>query len=115
MKPHGLLRTALKRGALVTAANWPVVLIQFTAESIFKVLVAVPVLGGVFMVTLLLGRDLRELLSGDMRDIFTTVASALASQPAALIAFVFAFGLVLLGGSALMFLVKGGTVWILAD
>ncbi|MGE5358384.1 MAG: hypothetical protein ACM3NQ_05150 [Bacteroidales bacterium] len=115
MKQAGLLKIALKRGALLAAANWPVVLIQFTAESIFKVLVAVPVLSGVFMVTLLLGRDLRELLNGDLRDIVTTVASALVSQPAALAAFVFAFGLVLVGGSALMFLVKGGTVWVLAD
>src|SRR5512143_3457259 len=105
MKQAGLLKIALKRGALLAAANWPVVLIQFTAESIFKVLVAVPVLSGVFMGTLLLGRDLRELLNGDLRDIVTTVASALVSQPAALAAFVFAFGLVLVGGSALMFLV----------
>jgi hypothetical protein len=115
MKQAGLLKIALKRGALLTAANWPVVLIQFTAESIFKVLVAVPILGGVFIVTLPLGRDLRELLNGDLRDIVATVASALLAQPGAFFAFLFAFTLVLLGGSVLMFLVKGGTVWVLAD
>jgi hypothetical protein len=43
------------------------------------------------------------------------VASALTAQPIAFASFVFAFVVVLLGGSALMFLVKGGTVWVLAD
>jgi len=115
MKQTGLLKTALKRGALLTAANWPVVLIQFAAESTFKLLLAVPVLSGVFLVTLLLGRNLWELLRGDLRDIVATVASALVAQPIALVSFLFAFGIVLIGGSALMFLVKGGTVWVLAD
>ncbi len=115
MKQPGLLKTALKRGALLTAANWPVVLIQFAAESTFKLLLVVPVLSGVFLVTLLLGRDLPELLNGDLRDIATSVVTALVTQPAAFIAFLFAFAVVLLGGSALMFLVKGGTVWVLAD
>ncbi len=115
MKQTGLLKTALKRGVLLTAANWPVVLIQFTAESTFKLLVAVPILSGVFLVTLLLGRDLRELVGADLRDTVASVASALIAQPIALVSFLFAFGVVLLGGSALMFLVKGGTVWVLAD
>jgi hypothetical protein len=115
MKQTGLLKIALKRGALLTAANWPVVLIQFTAESTFKLLLAVPILSGVFLVTVLLGRNLWELLNGDLRDIVAGVASALVAQPIALVSFLFAFAIVLLGGSALMFLVKGGTVWVLAD
>lgn len=115
MKQTGLLKTALKRGALLTAANWPVVLIQFTAESTFKLLLAVPILSGVFLVTLLLNRNLWDLLNGDLRDIVAGVTSALVAQPIALVSFLFAFGIVLLGGSALMFLVKGGTVWVLAD
>jgi hypothetical protein len=41
---------------------------------------------------------------------FTTIADALVSEPVALTAFVTAFGIVLVGGSVLMFLVKGGTV-----
>ncbi len=115
MKQTGLLKTALKRGALLTAANWPVVLIQFAAESTFKLLLVVPIVSGVFLVTLLLGRDLLDLLNGDVRDIVTSVATALMAQPAAFISFIFAFAVVLLGGSALMFLVKGGTVWVLAE
>ncbi len=115
MKQTAVLKTALRRGALLTAANWPVVLIQFTAESTFKLLLAVPVIGGVFLVTLLLGRDLWDLLNGDLRDIVAGIASALLAQPVALASFTVAFLVVLLGGSALMFLVKGGTVWVLAD
>src|SRR5262249_39644798 len=45
--------------------------------------------------------------------IFTTIASTLLSEPVALVAFMTAFTLVLLGGSALMFAVKGGTVEVL--
>jgi hypothetical protein len=44
---------------------------------------------------------------------FTTIAGALMSEPVALIAFMIAFSIVLLGGSVLMFLVKGGTVEVL--
>jgi hypothetical protein len=44
---------------------------------------------------------------------FTTVTSALLSEPLALVAFVAAFAVVLFGGSVLMFLVKGGTVDVL--
>lgn len=115
MKQPGVLKTALKRAALLTAANWPVVLIQFAAESTFKLLLAVPVIGGVFLVTLLLGRNLWDLLNGDLRDIVAGIASALYAQPVALASFALAFGTVLAGGSALMFLVKGGTVSVLAD
>src|SRR5205814_2660140 len=48
-----------------------------------------------------------------MREMFTTIASALLSEPVALVAFMVAFSLVLLGGSVLMFLVKGGTIEVL--
>ena len=44
---------------------------------------------------------------------FTTIASALLSVPVALGAFVASFSLVLLGASALMFIVKGGIVEVL--
>jgi hypothetical protein len=115
MNRPGFLKTSLKRGALLTAANWPVVLIQFAAESMFKLLLAAPILCSALIVALLLGRDLYELLSGGLRETVTTIASALVSQPLTLAAFLFAIGIVLLGGSALVFLVKGGTVSVLAD
>ncbi len=107
------LKHLLKRGALLTAANWPTVAIQFIAETTFQVLLAVPLIGAAILVAVLLGADLAGLLQGNLRDIFTTIASTLLSEPVALVAFITAFGLVLLGGSVLMFLVKGGTVDVL--
>lgn len=107
------LKHLLKRGALLTAANWPTVAIQFIAETTFQVLLAVPLIGAAILVAVLLGADLADLLQGSLRDIFTTIASTLLSEPVALVAFIAAFSLVLLGGSVLMFLVKGGTVDVL--
>jgi hypothetical protein len=113
MSDFATLKSTLKRGVLVTAANWPVVLIQFATESTFKLLVGVPVVGGALLVAIALGRDLRDLLTGDTRDIATTVVSMLVQQPAALLAFLAALGLALAGGGALSWAVKGGTVTVL--
>ena len=107
------LKHLLKRGALLTAANWQTVAIQFVAQTTFQVLLAVPIIGAAILVAVLLGADLADLLRGSLRDIFTTIASTLMSEPVALVAFVTAFTLVLLGGSVLMFAVKGGTVEVL--
>jgi hypothetical protein len=107
------LKLLLKRGALLAAANWPVVLIQFAAQTTFQVLLAVPIVGAAVLVAVLLGGDLGVLLQGSMRDIFTTITGALVSEPFALAAFMAAFIVALTGGSVLMFLVKGGTVEVL--
>jgi hypothetical protein len=107
------LKLLLKRGALLAAANWQTIAIQFTAETTFQVLLGVPIIGAAILVAALLGGDLAELLRGNLREIFTTIAGTLMSEPVALVAFIGAFMIVLLGGSALMFVVKGGTVDIL--
>jgi len=107
------LKLLLKRGALVAAANWPAVAIQFVAETTFQVLLAVPIVGAAILVAVLLGGDLAELLQGSLREIFTTIASTLMSEPVALVSFMTAFSIVLVGGSMLMFLVKGGTIDVL--
>jgi hypothetical protein len=107
------LKLLLKRGALVAAANWQTIVIQFTAETTFQVLLAVPIIGAAILVAALLGGDLTELLRGNLREIFTTIAGTLMSEPVALVAFIGAFMIVLLGGSAMMFVVKGGTVDVL--
>jgi hypothetical protein len=107
------LKDLLKRGALVAAANWPVVVLQFIAQTTFQVLLAVPIVGAAILVTVLLGTDLADILQGNLRDIFTAIASTLLSEPLALVAFVTAFTIVLLGGSVLMFAVKGGTLEVL--
>jgi hypothetical protein len=109
------LKTALKRGALLAAANWPLVAVQFIAEGTLKLLLAVPIVGGVFLVVLVLGADAEEVLSGDLREIATAVFGSLRANPAALTAFAASAVLVLLGSSALTFIVKGGTVSVLAD
>ena len=108
------LKASLKRGAFVAAANWPLVAVQFIAEGTLKLLLAVPVVGGIVLVVLLLGADVEEIMAGDIRQIVASVFGALRANPAALMAFGAAFVLVMLGGSLLTFVVKGGTVAILA-
>jgi hypothetical protein len=107
------LKLLLKRGALLAAANWPAIAIQFAAQTTFQLLLAIPIVGAAILVALLRGADLTNLLQGGTRDMFTRIADALTAEPFALGAFVVAFGIVLLGGSALMFLVKGGTVEVM--
>lgn len=107
------LKLLLKRGALLAVANWQAVAIQFLAESTFQVLLAVPIVGAAILVAVLLGTDFGEVARGGLREIFTTVTSTLRSEPVALGAFIVAFGVELIGGSVLMFLVKGGTVEVM--
>ena len=109
------LKVALKRGALIAAANWPLVAAQFIAESTLKLLLAVPVLGGIFLVALLMDADVGELISGSPSEIVQAVFNAMRASPPALVAFVAAFLLVMAGGSALTFVVKAGTVAVLAN
>ena len=85
------LKHLLKRGALLVAANWRLVVIQFVAETTFQVLIAVPIVGAAILVAVLLGTDLAILLQGSLREMFTTIASALVSEPVALVSFVAAF------------------------
>ena len=108
------LKATLKRGALVAAANWPLVAVQFVAESTLKLLLAVPVVGGLFLAVLLLGGNADELLAGDVREIVAEVFAAMRQNLPAFVAFCISFGIVLLGGSALTFVVKAGTVSLLA-
>ena len=107
------LKLLLKRGALLTAANWPTVVIQFIAETAFQVLVAIPILGAAVLVAVVVGTDLTDLLQGGLRDIATRIAGALTSEPLALASFGVAFSLTLTAASLLMFLVKGGVLDVL--
>ena len=110
-----LLKPTLKRGALVAAANWQVTLIQAIADSLFKLLLAVPILGGVFLVVLVLGAEPKELAALDWRDLTTTIVAALVWHPIVLASFLLSLGMVVIGGSTFVFLVKGGTVATLVD
>jgi hypothetical protein len=108
------VKTVLKRGALVSAANWQVTAIQFVADSTVKMLLTVPIIGGGLLVALVLNRDLPDLFGPDIRANLTAVASVLTGEPIALVAFLLSFGLVGIAGSLLLFLTKGGTVAVLA-
>lgn len=107
------LKPVLKRGVLLTAANWPLVIVQFIATAVFRMLLAVPILGGILLVSLL-GGDIEHLLATGLRESVTAIATELLETPLALVWFLAAVGVVLLGGSAVLFLVKGGTVTVLA-
>jgi hypothetical protein len=109
-----LLKLSLKRGALVTAANWQVVLVQFVADTLFKTLVAVPVVGGLVLVALVVGGNPLDLLRlDDLTHTISTMIGVLMAQPVALAAFAVALGVVIAGGSIMMFAIKAGTVTVL--
>lgn len=110
-----LLKPTLKRGALLAAANWQVTLIQSAADSLFKLVIAVPVIGGVILVALVLGAEPTGLIALEWRDLITTIVAALLSQPVVLTTFLLSLGVVVVGGSVLVFLVKGGTVATLVE
>ncbi len=109
-----LLKVSLKRGALVAAANWQVVLVQFIADTLFKTLVAVPIVGGLVLVALVVGGNPFDLLRlDDLTRTVSTMVGVLLAQPFALAAFALALGVILSGGSILMFAVKAGSVTVL--
>jgi hypothetical protein len=107
------LKLLLKRGALLAAANWPTVAIQFVAETTFQVLVATPIIGAAVVLAVVVGADLSDLLQGGLRDIATRIAAALTAEPVALGSFGVAFAIALGAASVLMFLVKGGVLDVL--
>jgi hypothetical protein len=111
------LKLPIKRGALLAAANWPVVVLQFIAEATFKILLAVPIVGGTFLVALALNADVQDVLGDelDLRQSATGVATSLLEHPLALLSFLAALGVVVVGGSVLMFILKGGTLAVLVE
>lgn len=113
MNDAGSLKLFLKRGALIAAANWPIVLIQFIADAVFKTLVAVPIAGGSLLVALLVGGSPADILSLESREMIPSLVGVLLAHPRALAAFLLALGVVMAGGSVLMFAIKGGTVAVM--
>jgi hypothetical protein len=107
------LKPVLKRGCLVAAANWPVTLVQSTADSLFKLLIAVPLVGGVFLVALVLGAEPGSLFALTWTEFIATTIGSLLSHPGVLAMFLLSLGTVMVGGSLFVFLVKAGTIAIL--
>ena len=113
MERAPLLKPVLKRGALVAAANWQVTLIQATADSLFKLLIATPIIGGLFLVGLVIGATPEDLLDLEWREMAGTIITSLFSHPVVLAAFLAALTVVAVGGSLFIFLVKAGAVSVL--
>ena len=113
MSPALTIRAALTRGAVVTLANWPVVLVEFVVETAYKAALGVPILGGAFMVALLLGVDVRSFVGEELVSAADQILARLATSPAALIAFLAALAIVGVGGAITMYVVKAGTLAVL--
>lgn len=107
------LRTALKRGALVAAANWQGLVAQFVAETLLKVAIAIPVLAAVFLVAVDLGANAVDLLQGDLFNSLRVVYASLGASPIAFASFAAAVLLSTVGAAVFTFVTKGGIVRIL--
>jgi hypothetical protein len=91
-----------------------VVIVQFVADTLFKTLVVVPVLGGLVLVALVAGGNPFEMIKfDDLTQTISAMVGVLLAHPIALAAFLTALGVVLAGGSVLMFAVKAGSITIL--
>jgi hypothetical protein len=108
--PSQQLRAAIKRGALIAAANWQVTLIQAFVDALFKLVLAAPVVGAVLLVALAVGREPSTLLSLEWREMAETIVLSLMSHSAVFAACGLAVAVVAVGGSLFVFLVKAGAV-----
>lgn len=97
----------------MAAANWPVTLVQSIADSLFKLLIAIPLVGGVFLVALVLGAEPDALFSLSWGEFVTTIIASLVMHPGVLVMFLLSLATVVVGGSLFVFLVKGGTIGVL--
>jgi hypothetical protein len=113
MTPAFAVKPLLKRGALVAAANWEAVVLQFVAEAAFKLLLVVPVVAAAFLVALIVGGSALDLAGADVRHLVGLVVTSLGRQPLALAAYLCGVTVIVFGGAMLTFLVKAGTVAVL--
>jgi hypothetical protein len=113
MSHASTLKPLLKRGALIAAANWPVVLLQFVVEFAYKLLLTVPVIAAASLAALIIGGGAADLAGADVRQILSLVLAVLADHPGALVTYVAGVAVILIGGGALTFLAKAGTVAVL--
>src|SRR3954471_20050704 len=113
MSPALTVKPLLKRGALVVAANWEVVVLQFIAESAFKLLLVVPLAAAACLVALIVGGSALDLAGADVRQIVALVLTGLSEQPVALATYLLGVFVIVLGGVMFTCLVKGGAVVVL--
>lgn len=90
------------------------VIVQFVADTLFKTLAVVPVLGGLVLVALVAGGNPLDVIDfAGLTQTISAMVSVLLAHPIALAAFLTALGVIIAGGSVLMFAVKAGSVTIL--
>lgn len=88
--------------------------VQFVADTLFKTLVVVPVLGGLVLVALVAGGNPLEMIRfDDLTGTISAMIGVLLAHPIALAAFLVSLGVILAGGSVLMFAVKAGSITVL--
>lgn len=109
------LRAALRHGVVVALANWPLVLIHFAFESFYRVALAIPILGGAIMVAAVVGTEPGSLVGEGLQNTADLVIGALATAPAALTSFFIAIGLVGIGGQAIVFACRIGTLVVVVE
>ena len=109
------LRAALRHGAVVALANWPLVLIHFTLDSIFRLALAVPILGGAFMVAAVAGTEPEAIVGEGLQSTADLVIGALATRPSALGSFFVALGIVGVGGQAMVIAGRIGTLAVVVS
>ena len=109
------LHAALKRGVLIVAANWPVVLIDFAVTSLYRLALSIPVFGGAVVVASLVGADMQSVIGEGVRGTADLVVGSLATAPLALAAFLVAIALVAIGGEAVLLVIKCGTFSVLVS
>src|SRR5215218_6562666 len=113
MTPALTVKPLLKRAALLAAANWEVVVLQFIAESAFKLLLLVPLVAAAFLVALLVGGGALDVAGSDTGPVVGLMLAGLTERPLAFAAYLVGVLVFVLGGMLLTVLVKGGAVAVL--
>ena len=75
----------------------------------------VPVVGAAFLLALLVGGGVWDLLDGGIQDALGIAITGLRVHTGVLVAYLVGLAIVVVGGSVLMFRIKGGTVRVLVE
>ena len=109
------LRSLLLRGALVTTANWPVVVAQFVAEAAVRLVAGIPLAGGAALLLVLAVPDGVAPAGATAPDIAVAAITALATVPVALAGLATAAMIAGVGGLMFGAVIKAGTVAVVVE
>ena len=102
------LRALLLRGALVTTANWPLVVAQFIAESAVRVIAGIPLAGSAALLLVLAVPEGLAPAGGAAPDVAVAAIGELARVPMALVGLAVAAVIAGLGGLVFGAVIEGG-------